>query len=432
MIKLLSSKGRNQRFRGVQSPTKRRVVRARAATAAVAGAVLASVSPARAEWPQWGGPNRNFVVTVGGVKLDWPDSGPRVLWEAPVGPGASGVIADDQGAYTLYRDGQDEVVVAFDVKTGFKIWEHRYEAPIPEGYPGPEKLGPRSTPVITGVRVFTVGSLGHVRCLNKTTGELIWSGNPAAELKLIPPKEGYGSSPLIYKDRLVFALGSEGGTKTGGVIAYHQRAGNFLWAHHDYEPMATSLVTVPIHGKDHILAASSKKVEALDPLNGPVRFEWDIVNPGTPAWNASREVLVIPAMGETGSEALEFKGEDKTGYRRLWAGKGPKWKSAITTANVAVGATQDHPAKLCTMGLFTGEPLFCDETLEPSQVLYTGNSMIVVAEDGTVAVANIQPESMSIASRHRFDKTGEWAPPAFDRHQLYLRDAKRVLVLQMN
>lgn len=393
---------------------------------------LAPISRVAAEWPQWGGPNRNFAVSIGGVKLDWPPEGPRVLWEAPVGPGSSGVIADDQAAYTLYRDGQSEVVVALDVNTGARIWEHKYESPIPEGYPSPDQLGPRATPVITGVRVFTVGSLGHVRCLNKTTGELIWSGNPVAELKLVPPKEGYSSSPMIYKDRLMFALGSVGAAKAGGVIAYHQRAGNFLWGHHNYEPVDAALITVPIRGKEHIVVSSSQKIEAIDPLNGPVRFEWDIAGSGTPAWNSSREVLVVPAAGVRGSEALDFKTEDTAGYRRLWSEKGPKWRKALTTGNVALGVTDESMPRLCAIGLYTGEPLFCDESLPAAHVLYTGNSLVILGEDGTVAVANVEPTRMSIASRHKFEKTGAWAPPAFDRHQLYLRDAKRVLVLQMN
>lgn len=395
-------------------------------------AALSAAMPVRAEWPQWGGPNRNFVVSIGGVKLDWPAEGPRVLWEAPVGPGSSGVIADDDAAYTMYRDGQHEVVVAFDMKTGFKLWEHKYEAPIPEGYPPPDRLGPRATPVITGVRIFTVGSLGHVRCLNKTTGQLIWSGHPAGELKLVPPKEGYSSSPMIYKDRLIFALGSEGAGQEGGVISYHQRSGSFLWAHHKYEPVTASLVVVPIHGKDHLLAATATKVEAMDPLNGPVRFEWEIPAAGTPAWNTSREVLIVPTASEPGSQAIDFKTEDKAGFRQNWSGSGPKWKSAITTGNVAIGVSGESPSNLSAVGIYTGEQLFRDVSLSPTHLLYTGNSMVILAEDGTVAVANIDPDAMRIASRHKFEKTGDWGAPAFDRHQLYLRDSKRVRVLQMN
>jgi len=39
----------------------------------------------------------------------------------------------------------------------------------------PWRYRPRSTPTISGGRVFAIGATGIVQCLNGATGELIWS-----------------------------------------------------------------------------------------------------------------------------------------------------------------------------------------------------------------------------------------------------------------
>lgn len=50
-------------------------------------AVVATVSTALAneksfgEWPQWRGPNRDGVSTESGLLKNWPEGGPKLLWE---------------------------------------------------------------------------------------------------------------------------------------------------------------------------------------------------------------------------------------------------------------------------------------------------------------------------------------------------------------
>ena len=40
-----------------------------------------------ADWPNWRGPDYSGVSSEPGWSTDWPQDGPRVLWEASLGPG---------------------------------------------------------------------------------------------------------------------------------------------------------------------------------------------------------------------------------------------------------------------------------------------------------------------------------------------------------
>ena len=59
--------------------------------------------PAAAQWPQWGGPNRDFTVETSGLADTWPEDGPARLWHRELGDGYSAIVYDDGLLYTMYR-----------------------------------------------------------------------------------------------------------------------------------------------------------------------------------------------------------------------------------------------------------------------------------------------------------------------------------------
>ena len=58
-------------------------------------AVLLVASPVQAQWPQFGGPNRDFTSTSTGLSTVWPEDGPKKVWSRPLGDGYSGLSVDD-------------------------------------------------------------------------------------------------------------------------------------------------------------------------------------------------------------------------------------------------------------------------------------------------------------------------------------------------
>src|SRR5579862_7197444 len=80
------------------------------------------------EWPQFGGPNRNFMVDSKGLADSWPAAGPKKLWMRPLGEGYSEISVDQGTLYTMYRKGEQEVAIALDAATGKTRWEYAYNA----------------------------------------------------------------------------------------------------------------------------------------------------------------------------------------------------------------------------------------------------------------------------------------------------------------
>ena len=70
---------------------------------------------------------------AGRLERSWPHGGPPRLWSRVLGAGYSGIVVEDDRLYTMYREGNHEVVICLDARSGDTIWESRYEStPIAE------------------------------------------------------------------------------------------------------------------------------------------------------------------------------------------------------------------------------------------------------------------------------------------------------------
>ena len=85
------------------------------------------------EWPQWGGPSRDFRVARGPVDWNWDSGQPRQLWRRDLGDGYAGIAIAEQILYAMFRRDDLEQVTAINSQTGEVIWTHSYPAPPHDG-----------------------------------------------------------------------------------------------------------------------------------------------------------------------------------------------------------------------------------------------------------------------------------------------------------
>jgi outer membrane protein assembly factor BamB len=174
-------------------------------------AITVGVAGNLPEWPQFGGPNRNFMVDSKGLADAWPAEGPKKLWMRPLGEGYSGISVDQGTLYTMYRKGEQEVAIALDAATGKTRWEYAYNASFTSNLAMENGAGPHTTPLIMGNRVYTVGILALLNCFDKTTGKLVWSKDLYKDFPGSSRMDrGYSSSPMAYKNSIILTIGGAG------------------------------------------------------------------------------------------------------------------------------------------------------------------------------------------------------------------------------
>ena len=164
-----------------------------AAAATVIGLSGASVVIAD-DWPQWGGPQRDLAWREKGIvkELATKELLPRV-WATPIGAGYAGPAVANGKVFVMDRSADGERVLCLDADSGKEIWKHEYAARYTVSYP----LGPRCTPTIDDGRVFSVGAMGHLFCLDEKSGQVLWQKNFVEDFGTKLPVWGMVHAPLV-------------------------------------------------------------------------------------------------------------------------------------------------------------------------------------------------------------------------------------------
>ena len=277
------------------------------------GILLASVALA-GDWPQYLGPDRDSASDEKGILRSWPDSGPEVLWTAPVGRGYGGPVIKDGKVYLLDRDDEvGETVRCLDLKSGEEFWKFSYDAPGTAMFPGS-----RGVPAVDDDRVYTCGHNGDLYAIDLKTQKPVWHANVWTDFGGKPPASGSGGfgsrdaasfpiwaitqNPLIHGDLVIVASQAP----EAGVVAYDKTSGAVKWKTHNLgsESYASPTI-VKIDGEDHIAMVISSKnpignpdaphmlghVIGIDPATGSVLWDYD-------QWNCHISVPSAVDAGE--------------------------------------------------------------------------------------------------------------------------------------
>jgi outer membrane protein assembly factor BamB len=230
------------------------------------------------DWPQWLGPQRDGVWREKGLIEQFLKGGPKIVWRKPVSDGYSGpAVADGKVFITdrLRAKGVEdpkspfdvgkllgiERVHCFDAKTGDVLWTREYDCPYEVSY----AAGPRTTPIVSGDKVYTLGTMGDLYCWNIKDGSVVWSKNLAKAYDIPTPKWGFAGHPLIDGNRLICLVGGQGSV----AVAFDKDNGKELWKNLSAkQPGYAPPMIYTFGGKRQLILWHAQAVNGLDPETG--------------------------------------------------------------------------------------------------------------------------------------------------------------------
>jgi hypothetical protein len=189
-------------------------------------ALMLSVLSVQADdWPQWRGLNRDGVWRETGILEVIPASGLAVRWRAKIGQGYSGPVVAQGRVYVTDHQFNPEVerVVCLDETTGKQLWVHSYPTTYKDMEYG---NGPRASPTVHDGMVHTLGTQGHLVCLNAASGDLVWKKSLAEDLHGDVPRYGASAAPLVVGDLLIVCAGAQ---PDASVVALDCKTGELRW-----------------------------------------------------------------------------------------------------------------------------------------------------------------------------------------------------------
>lgn len=386
-----------------------------------------------ADWPQFLGPNRDN--TVPDAVEPWKGD-LKVLWKKPVGDAHSSPVVADGIVYAFYqpKGKNTDALAAYDAKTGELKWEKSYERAEFKPLFG---NGPRSTPVVSGGKVFTYGGTGVLACWDAKTGAIDWKAEPLKEFKTGNPFFGTSTSPLVVDGKVVVLVGGKG----SGIVAYDTKTGKADWKATD-DPASYSSPTRA--GKQLVfltganLVGLSDKGEKLWSVPFEGRVGPIIESSATPIVAGD---LVLGSTVSSGAIALKLTEKDgKFTAEKAWANKDLTcyFSTPVVVGDhvfLIRGSTKKGIALNC-VELKTGKVAWEKPALGEfhAALIRCGapgkERMLMLDDSGTLTLFEASTKEFKpLAKSTVCGKT--WAHPALVDGRLYLRDEKELICVEL-
>jgi outer membrane protein assembly factor BamB len=422
------------------------------------------------DWPQWMGPNRDGVWRESGIMTKFPAGGPRVVWRQPIGGGFSSPAIVGERLYVMDRQlakgavlpkgefskGEipgTERVMCLDTAQGKIKWIHEYDCSYTKiSYVS----GPRTTPIVSGDRVFTLGTMGDLLALEAATGKVVWKKSLSKEYKTDVPLWGYAAHPLIVGSQIICLVGGEGTS----VVSFDIKSGKELWRSLATAEIAYSPPTlIEDGGKKQLIAWLSETLNGLDPDNGKplwmVPYPED-GKPTRPSVNITAPRLIGDVLYVTsfyhGHMAVRLSGDKpKVLYRGKDknAAKSKELHTIMSTPAVIDG----HIYCIGPMGAVacfkpeTGQQLWESlEALGGNEAQFGHAFFVPHAENcflftdlGDLILAKLTPKGYQELTRANLiaptqfarGRTVVWCHPAFAGKRVYVRNDKEIVCFSL-
>ena len=403
---------------------------------AVAAFILTFAAAATAaDFPQWRGPKRDGISPEKGLLKQWPEGGPKLLWQAKgAGGGYSTPAVAGERLYLMGNRGMDEEFVqARSVADGKEAWTVRV-GKVGNPDQRPAYPGSRSTPTVDGDALYALGSDGDLVCLESASGKERWRKSLRKDFGGQPGTWAYSESPLVDGDVVVVTPGGAEAT----LVALNKKTGEVVWKSAvpgGDKAAYASIIVVDVGGVKQYVQFVEKGLVGVDAKTGKFLWRYEKTAQGSPAnmpTPVARDGFVYSATNRGGGGLVKLTtAGDAVKAEEVYFDK--KLPTAIGGA-VLVG---DHLYGVAGNALMcaefaTGKEKWSERGIGAGSVLFADGHLYVHGENGDVALVEATAEAYR--EKGRFTPPDQpnrgtskaWAYPVVANGKLYLRDLDSV------
>ncbi len=425
------------------------------------------------DWPQWLGPERDGIWRESGILDKFPEGGPKVRWRTPIGAGYSGPVVANNRVYITDRvlaegaknpdnpfNSQARVpgkerVLCLNEKSGELLWKYEYDCTYRISYAD----GPRATPLVHEGRVYTLGAMGNLLCLEADKGERIWSKDLVADLKAPVPLWGFAASPLIDGDKLICLVGG----KDHIVVAFDKNTGAEKWHALSFKKRDTQIGYCPpviytLAGKRQLIIWHPESVNGLNPETGELYWSQPFTvgaNLTIPMPRQAGDLLFLTSF-YNGALMLKFDGDKPSVlWRSEVTGETPDRTTTLNSIMPTPFLRDGYIYGVCSYGELRclrardGKRVWMSlkATEVPDESVRWANAFLIAQGDrfflpnekGDLIIARLTPKGYEEMDRaHILEPTDPspgrlvvWSHPAFANKSMYSRNDKEIVCVSL-
>jgi outer membrane protein assembly factor BamB len=347
----------------------------------------------------------------------------------------------------LDRAGDQEIFKCYDLRTGKGLWDYAYKL---EGEFMRE--GSRTVPAIDGDYAYTCGCLGDLLCIDLNTRKPAWEHHFWGQYpRGGGPPWGIAQNPLIHEDLVIIAPQ----TATAGVVAFDKRSGQVRWASKplgDFGYANPSLVRIDGELQLAMVAARGNWQigESVAPYQGIVGLDLET---GKILWRYKKWecVIPIPYVVDAGQNRLFISAGYRNGCALFQVNKVEQeyvaeeiYQKMAFESHIHAPLVHDgHFYAQCT-GKGRQDGMTCwsiDGELKwktgknpqfdkGGMLLVDGMIITVDGKHGKLYLLGATPDRFAVLSEAQMlNRSMCWAPLAFSRGKLIIRDQRQMKCL---
>jgi outer membrane protein assembly factor BamB len=412
--------------------------RLKRATLTLLGSFLVAASAVLADdYPQWRGPHRDGTSKETGLLKQWPEQGPKLLWEVKeIGSGYSTPAIVGERIYVLANDGlENEFVQALAVGDGKRIWSVRL-GKVGNPQQQPAFGAARSTPTVERGFLYALGSDGDLARISLETGKVSWRKNLRGDFGGKPGVWAYSESPLIDGERLICTPGGSEAT----LVALNKKTGDVIWKSAvpgGDQAAYSSAIIVEAGGLKQYVQVLQAGLVGVEANNGKFLWRYKKINSPYRAnipTPVARDSYIYSAAVGVGGGAIKLQPrEGAVEFNEVYFS--PKLPTAIggdvILGHELYGTTAQ--ALVC-IDFSTGNVKWEERAIGAASICYADGRLYLHGEDGQVALVDATSEGYH--EKGRFsppdqpkrinDMEKAWAYPVVANGRLYVRDQGRL------
>ena len=379
-------------------------------------------------WIDYRGPGRAGIYDQTPINTDWPPDGPPELWRQEVGGGYASMVVADSLVFTIEQRRDREVVAAYRLMNGAQVWEHSWKSRFSESMGGD---GPRATPTWDDGRLYALGANGDLVCLQAGDGMLLWNRNILKDAGASNLTWGMAAAPLVVDDLLIALPGGRGRS----VIAYDKLTGEIRWSALDDKAGYVSPQVATLAGERQLVVVSGTRVLGASLEDGSLLWsrDWETsydANCAQPLIVDENHVFVSSGYGH-GATLLEVSSaNDGLAVREVWFNRNMKNKfnPSVLVDGVVYGLDEGI---LAAIDVRTGERLWKQGRYRYGQLIYASGHLIIVSEEGDLALVRATPDKYSELSRFEAIPGKTWNVPAMADGILLVRNQTEMVAYDL-
>jgi outer membrane protein assembly factor BamB len=408
------------------------------------GCFILATQVCQGEWPQYRGAKGDGVSDE---KVVWGQAGPKAVWKVPTPAGFSSFAVGAGKVFTIVARSVEgaplALCVALDAETGKELWATKTGvASFPkggdrgaEGNNGGD--GPRSTPTLSGDRIYVYSAEMVLYCLDAAAGREIWKKDIPKEFS--GQNIGWKSamSPVVNGDLIYIAGGGAG----EAMLAFNKSTGATVWKSGKEAMTHATPVVATIEGVKQVIFMMQSGLVSLEAGTGKelwrFRFPYQTATGCGPIVGGN--IVFCTAGYEVGGAACEVK-KTAAGFeaKELWRVRGNAQVASLWSPPVYHGGylygmlsyKEFGEGPLKCVDLKTGEVKWRQPGFGTGNLLLAGNQLVALTDDGRVVMAEASPAAYKEAGTMKAVEGKCWSSPALSDGKLYVRSTREGACLE--